>query len=219
MAYFFLALFAVAAVTHLIGNWVEKKIICVITKPLLVSLLFAYYLTARFPDPGVLLLCALAAAWLGDVLLMPAGLGWFVAGGISFAGAHVLFIIAFAQHAAAAPVVPVILLSLVYIALTGLVLFLIRNEAPKPLMLPMGLYLICNGVMNIFAFSCLLSAPGIGTALIFAGAVSFFASDCVLVRLRYRKGKSWRVPENFVIMITYILAMFLITQGALLAGY
>ncbi|MBR6409775.1 MAG: lysoplasmalogenase [Clostridia bacterium] len=218
LKYLILALFACAATVQLVGNWIRKRILCGITKPMLVSLLLLYYLAGVAPGPDAIFVCALAASWLGDVLLMFKGIGWFIAGGISFASAHVLLVITFARHATAVPAAVVVLLGLIYLAATGLVVFLIRNEAPKPLILPMGLYLLCNGVMNLFVLIWLLSAPGPGTALTYAGAVLFFVSDCVLIRVRFRRGDPWRIDQNFIIMTTYTLGMYLITQGVLLTG-
>lgn len=220
LTYFILAFFACAAVANLVGNWIENHRLCGITKPMLVSLLLLYYLSGGAPGTSVLLICALAASWLGDVLLMLKGTAWFVAGGISFGCAHILLVIAFAQSAdlTAVPVWSVILLSAVYVAATGFVVFRVRGSAPGILLSPIGLYLLCNGTMNLFVFIRMLSAPGAGTVLTCVGAVLFFVSDCVLLLVRFRKVGIGRINPNFIIMLTYISGIYLIVQGVLLSG-
>lgn len=220
LTYIILALFACAAVANLVGNWIENRILCTVSKPMLVSLLLLAYLSGGAPGPKVFLICALAASWLGDVLLMLKGTGWFVAGGTSFGCAHILLVIAFSQYAGgvSGPIAAVICLAAVYGAVTGFLIYKIRNEAPRPLLLPMALYLLCNGTMNLFVFLWMLSAPGVGTVLTYVGAVLFFVSDCILIRLRFHKCEENRIKPNFLIMLTYILGMYLITQGVLLAG-
>ena len=51
----------------------------------------------------------------------------------------------------------------------------------------------------------------------YAGAVSFFVSDSILFYVRFRKGRPFKT--HFGVMLTYLLAEFLIVAGfVLLAG-
>ena len=78
----------------------------------------------------------------------------------------------------------------------------------------MTFYLICNGAMNVFAFILLWSNPCLATVLAYIGAISFFASDSLLFFNDFYPKPLWR--KHFPIMLTYIIAEFLITQGMLL---
>ena len=70
--------------------------------------------------------------------------------------------------------------------------------------------------MNVFAFMLLVSRPCAATALTYIGAVSFFASDSLLFLTKFYKKPMWR--GHFPVMLTYIIAEFLITQGILMLG-
>ncbi len=212
----FLALFCISAGIHLFhcGKGSPKS---ARTKPLLISSLALFYLFAAEPVSFVLF-AALLASWAGDVLLMPSGNKWFVAGGVSFLISHVLFVFVYTPHVLWDRViwqiaVPVFVL---YIAASAGVLRAIRGSAPKPMRVPLFLYLTANSVMNLFALLMLLSAPSAGAALAFAGAVCFFISDCVLFESRY-PGKKGRPPKSgLIIMLTYIAGEALIAFGLLL---
>ncbi|MCI7334326.1 MAG: lysoplasmalogenase family protein, partial [Oscillospiraceae bacterium] len=66
------------------------------------------------------------------------------------------------------------------------------------------------------AFMLLVSRPCAATALTYIGAVSCFASDSLLFLRKFYKKPIWR--GYFSVMITYIIAEFLITQGILMLG-
>ncbi len=213
LAYCILAAFCVCAAIHLVRCW-QGSPKSARTKPLLVSLLVLFYAFAG-PSPSTWLLAALAASWLGDVLLMPKGNRWFIAGGISFLASHVLFIFVYLPHInrAAVPVWAVAAAAAAYIAVSAAVMRAIWSDTPGGMRVPMFLYLAANSTMNVFALMMLLSAPGADAALAMAGAVMFFASDCVLFLSRYWTKKD-RIPKRgFIIMLTYIAGEALITLG------
>ncbi len=211
----FAAVFLVSAVIHLIGCFCGRPKTSY-TKPLLVSSLALFCL---FYPPKLLpvLLAALAASWLGDVLLMPKGNRWFVAGGISFLISHVLFIFVYLplirwQNAHPAPIAAA---AAAYLCVSAAVIASIRKDAPKPMLAPLFLYLAANSTMNVFAFSMLVGSPSPGAAAAFAGALCFFVSDCVLFLSRYHAKKD-RIPKRgFLIMLTYILGEALIAVGVM----
>ena len=217
-AYLFLAVFIVSATVHLIGCW-RGKPKTAYTKPLLVSSVALTYAFAA-ERPSWVLILALFLSWLGDVLLMPKGNKWFVAGGVSFLLSHVTFIFVYLPHIVWGSVrwwavVPV---AAAYLAVSALVMRAIWADTPGAMRVPMFLYLAANSTMNVFAFMLLLSRPCAGAALAFAGAMLFFASDCILFLSRYYK-KADRIPKRgFLIMLTYIAGEALITLGVALLG-
>lgn len=219
MRFVFLALFAAASVVHLISSWRDEPNYRKITKPMLLIFLALYYVFSA-DKINVVLVCALAASWLGDVLLMPKGNAWFVAGGISFLASHILFIAVYYPRVVFSAVnIPLtVAVGAVYLAIGLAVILAVRKTTPKPMLAPLYLYLIANGTMNIFALMMLQSVPGLASALAYCGAVSFFASDCTLFLVRYHKNKDLIFKKHFTVMLTYILGEFLITQGILMLG-
>ena len=216
IAYALLALFFASAVIHLICCW-RGKPKSAYTKPLLVSTLALFCVFVGTPRPW-LLIAALFMSWLGDVLLMPKGNKWFVSGGVSFLISHILFIFVYLSHIhwAGAPWWAAILAAAVYFAVSALVILSIRKQVePKAMRIPLFLYLAANSMMNVFALMLLLSAPGLGTAFAYIGAVSFFASDCILFLARYRGEKAPIPKSGFLIMLTYIAGEALIALGML----
>ena len=219
MRYVFLALFAAVSLVHLYHSWLDVTKKRRMTKWALLLLLLGYYLTSTSTF-APLLIAALLCSWLGDVLLMPSGNAWFVSGGISFLAAHVLFVLLYLGQVDFAAVnwliaVPV---ALVYIAAVTVILALLKKETPKPMFVPMFLYLLMNGAMNFFALMQLLTNPCAGAAVAYLGAILFFVSDSTLYLNKYYKKKQIIPKKHFTIMITYLLGEFLIVQGMLMLG-
>lgn len=219
MRYVFLALFAAVSLVHLYHSWLDVTKKRRMTKWALLLLLLGYYLTSTGTF-SPLLIAALLCSWLGDVLLMPSGNGWFVSGGISFLAAHVLFVLLYLGQVDFAAVnwliaVPV---ALVYIAAVTVILALLKKETPKPMFVPMFLYLLMNGAMNVFALMQLLTNPCAGAAVAYLGAILFFVSDSTLYLNKYYKKKQIVPKKHFTIMLTYLLGEFLIVQGMLMLG-
>ena len=217
MQILFLVLFAAVSVVHLAASFVSNKKLRAATKGFILLFLLLYYLFAAETKNGVLI-AAVATSWLGDVLLIPPGNGWFAAGGISFMLSHFCFIAVYimAVNFADVNILLTVLAFLVYCALIFLVFRALRETTPKKLYGGMIFYLFCNAAMNVFAFMLLVSRPCAATALTYIGAVSFFASDSLLFLRKFYKKPIWR--GYFSVMITYIIAEFLITQGILMLG-
>ncbi|MBO5184411.1 MAG: hypothetical protein J6D79_01590 [Clostridia bacterium] len=213
----FLLLFAAVSAVHLAASFVSNKKLRAATKGFILLFLLLYYLFAAEKRNSVLI-AAVATSWLGDVLLIPPGNGWFAAGGISFMLSHFCFIAVYimAVNFADVNVLLTVLAFLVYCVLIFLVFRALRETTPKKLYGGMIFYLFCNAAMNVFAFMLLVSRPCAATALTYIGAVSFFASDSLLFLTKFYKKPMWR--GHFPVMLTYIIAEFLITQGILMLG-
>lgn len=217
MKILFLILFIAVSVVHLAASFVSNKKLRAVTKGFILLFLLLYYLFAAETKNGVLI-AAIATSWLGDVLLIPPGNGWFAAGGISFMISHFCFIAVYVLKVSFSLVNPVftVFAGLVYVLLIALVFKALKPTTPKKLYGGMIFYLSCNAAMNLFAFMLLLSNPCLATALTYVGAVFFFASDSLLFLTKFYKKPMWR--DHFPVMITYIIAEFLITQGIMMLG-
>ena len=212
-----LVLYLIAGALNLIGTQKGRERFFAFSKPCLMPLLCLYCVARGMPEPDLMLVAALCACWIGDVLLMIKGDVWFAAGGISFFAGHVLFILAFARETTLAglPLYALIPAAALYAGATGYVMFRAYKEIPLIMRLPMLLYLLCNGAPNLFALARIFLFPGTRSALSFAGAVLFFLSDCALYLLRYDagSGRKYFIRSPFFVMLTYITGVFLIVVG------
>lgn len=216
MNYLFLAVFIIVSAVHLYGSYKDDRRIRNISKGFILPALVGYY-ALSVPEPSWLVIAALLTSWLGDVLLIPKGVGWFTAGGISFMASHFLFIMIYLPQVSFA-LVPwwlVAIIAAVYLTVVVLVFRALKPYLPKPLFWPMLLYLMINGGMNMFALMQLLCMPCAATAVTFIGAVMFFISDSTLFFVRFhKKDVVWK--RHFIVMLTYIAAELLITQGIIM---
>lgn len=216
MKILFFAVFLIVSAVHLAQSWREDPQRAR-TKPFLLLFLIAYYCFAATSFQYVLI-AALVASWLGDILLIPKGTKWFIAGGISFLISHILFIFVYVPAIRWETVNwwIVIPAAAVYAAVSVSVTLSIRKEIHKPMLAAMILYLLANSAMNLFALLQLMSCKNAGASLAYLGAVFFFASDCTLYLVRYHKKKDLIFKKHFTVMLTYLAGECLITLGMLL---
>ncbi len=215
ITYIILALFFAAAVLNLIGARKHNAVMSNASKPALLSLLCLYCLSVGFPEPDLLLIGALFACFVGDVLLILEKDLWFTLGGVSFFIGHVLLtlIFIFRTDLSSPPLLLMIPAAAVYAAASSAVMVRTKKRTPKAMFVPMLLYLLCNSATNVFALTRLTVSPGVGSALSYAGAVLFFLSDCALFLMRYGDEKKRFYKTDFFVMLTYICGVSLITLG------
>lgn len=215
MNYVFLAAFAAFSAVHLYASRRCDKPLRAATKVFLLPMLLGWYITTA-QEPQEIVIAAVAAGWLGDVLLMFGTVG-FAVGGASFFLSHLCFAAAYCAHVdfALVPVWVIVLAALVYAAAVALVFRgLAGHVSPRSLYGGMVGYLVVNGAMNCFALFQLVTVPCLATAVMYAGALCFFVSDSILFYVRFRRGSPFKT--HFGVMLTYLLAEFLIVSGFLL---
>lgn len=208
----FPAVFVIASAIHLYGSYISNRKLRAWSKGFILPALLGWYCCSASPVRWVVV-AALLASWLGDVLLIPRGVKWFTAGGISFMLSHIFFIFAYYPHVTfqTIPVWTLVIAAAVYFIAVWFIFRALRQHLPKALFFPMFFYLLVNGAMNCFAFYQLLSNACAASAVTFAGAMLFFASDSILFFVRFKKDSIWR--SHFLVMLTYIFAEFLIVWG------
>lgn len=215
MKYVFLAIFIVSAVIHLYASKKDNKPLRAKTKPFLLLALLGWYCLS-VPNPLPIVIAAIIASWLGDVLLIPKGVKWFAIGGVSFFISHLCFIFAYNAYIdfSVIPAWAIVLAAAAYLTASILVFRGLKPHLPKQLFYPMFGYLLCNGAMNCFALYQLLTAVNAATVVTFIGALLFFVSDSTLFYVRFKKDSIFKT--HFVVMLTYIIAEFLIVEGFIL---
>ena len=217
MNYIFLAAFLAVSALHLYSSWKDDAAGRAKTKPFLLILLLLYYVFSASQSSLVLVL-ALLTSWMGDVLLIPHGNKWFVMGGISFMFSHFFFIAVYTVKItfSGVPWGAVLLLAAVYYGVSARIIFMLRKAVPKPMKIPMYVYLLANSTMNVFAFLQMITTRQPGAIVAYTGAVLFFISDCSLFLVRYYNKKNLIFKGHFTVMLTYLIGELLITQGILM---
>lgn len=213
----FLVLFFCFGAVHLVASFFDKKSVRYATKAFILLFLLLYYLFSAKEKSG-LMIAALVGSLIGDIFLMPPGLVFFAVGGAGFLVSQVCFILRYAQLADFSAVnYPLVAVCFaVYFVAAFLVFKKLKNGPDAKTLFGMIAYLAFNGAMNLFAFMLLLSRPSFGSALVFFGAVSFYVSDILLFFNDFYKRLLRR--KYFLVMLTYIIAEFCITQGVLMIG-
>ncbi len=152
---------------------------------------------------------------IGDILLIPKGVKWFTAGGISFMISHAFFIAGYWKDIVFSriPMPLMILLAIFFAVIVSYVFSRLKPYLPKALFYPMFLYLLINGAMNCFAIFRCVSIATAATITTAVGAALFFISDTSLFFVRFKKNS--RLKTHFIVMLTYSIGEFLIVLGLL----
>lgn len=215
MNFIYLGIFIVFSCVHLFASYKQDKNLRAISKPVLLLSLLGFYIET-VSNPSWFVILALLFSWLGDVLLIPQGVKWFTAGGISFSVSHVFFVLAYVNVTDfnEVPLISIIIFAIIFVGLVVYILFKLKPHLPKALFYPMIAYLLANGAMNCFAIYRLISCFSLGSIITVLGAFLFFVSDSTLFFVRFKKDS--KIKTHFPVMITYLLGELLIIVGLVL---
>ncbi len=185
-------------------------------KPFLLPfLILATYKSADF-SAKKWLLYGLVFSWVGDIILMFADNGelYFIFGLVSFLIAHILFIVLFSKQKSETNKTNKLFFGLgiafVLLYLVSMLSFLYPTLGD--LKIPVTIYAITISMMLIMAIKGSFSWKMPMNMIILNGACAFVTSDSLLAINKFY------VPlpnATFLIMITYIVAQYLITSGVL----
>ncbi|WP_294964055.1 lysoplasmalogenase [uncultured Flavobacterium sp.] len=185
-------------------------------KPILIPIIgFGAYFYRKFPTQNILL-AALALSWLGDVVLLFTELGeiYFILGLVFFLTAHIVYCILFNKQKRIRKKQnkPLFIFGSILIAfyLIGMVYVLMPYLGN--LEIPVAVYASVISIMLLFAFNGFLVWEKPGNLLVFLGAAFFIISDSILAVNKFYAP----IPKSsFFIMLTYLLAQYLIVVGIL----
>ena len=184
-------------------------------KPILIPLLgFGVYFHKDFASKSILL-TALLFSWIGDVILLFADIAeiYFILGLVSFLISHIIYCILFNKQTKTTKSSKTFLLigGVVILAyLTGMLSALL--PALGDLKIPVIVYASVISLMLFFALNGLLTWKKPGNQYVFIGAIVFVLSDSILaVNKFYNPIKK----SSFIIMLTYLVAQYLIVTGIL----
>lgn len=213
----FLVLFFAVSAVHLAASFFDRQKIRYATKAFILLFLLLYYLFSAERKSGIMI-AALVTSLVGDIFLMPSGIVFFAVGGASFLASQVLFILEYSKRIdfSAVNVPAVLAVAVLYVAAAIFDFKKLKVGMDKKTLVGAAFYLALNGVMNLFALMLLFSVPSFGSALVLFGAAAFFISDVLLFFNDFYVKELKR--KYFLVMLTYIIAEFCITQGILMLG-
>ncbi len=194
----------------------EKEEIAWFLKPLLLPfLILAVYISERFSTKNILL-TALTLSWIGDIILMFADKGelYFIAGLIAFLLSHISYIILFSKQLRIYIKKSKIIywIGVTAIALYLIVMMLILLPSLGDLKAPVFVYALTISIMLLFALKGFLNWQKPASIYILIGAIIFVASDSILA---FDKFYAPLKCSSFLIMVTYLIAQYLIVTGIL----
>ncbi len=207
-----LILFLFVVTTYLVALWFRHHYLLLIFKPLIVTTLLFYFLNAtakRTAKLKSLMIFALIFCLFGDILLMftRGNSLFFVLGLSAFLLGHIFYILVF-KRIVRDNSIPFHLLKTFFVTAYAAFLLYLLIPSAGTLWLPVVLYGLVIGTMMVFAFH--LTKLGETGWLIAVGAFLFVISDSFLALNKFYTF----IPQNdWIVMITYIAAQFLIVKG------
>ncbi|WP_457611493.1 lysoplasmalogenase [Lutibacter sp.] len=200
--------FVGVSVLDIIGIIFRIPILIQVFKPLILLLLLVLY-AVSVSKLNKLYVLALIFSFFGDVFLMFSGESYFIIGLISFLIAHLLFIKIVINQIQKQSISKVIISTIPFLVLfLGLILFL--KDFLNNLLIPVIIYglTICTfGTVSLINY---LSTKSRKSLLMLIGSIIFITSDSVLaINKFYNSSHLFEV----IIMITYILAQYLIFRS------
>lgn len=185
-------------------------------KPILIPILiFGVYFYKNFPTKNILL-TALIFSWIGDVILLFSDISeiYFILGLVSFLISHIVYCILFNRQTkrnlkknSIAIGIGTILIACYLIGMLSVLL-----PSLGDLKIPVIVYASVISIMLLFAYNGLLNWNEPGNKLVFSGAVVFVISDSILAINKFYNPIE---KSSFFIMLTYLVAQYLIVIGIL----
>ena len=201
-------LFFIAAIADIWGIITVNEMLKTIAKPMLLTMLVLVYL-ASVRKPIFWYVLGMLFSYLGDVLLMFQGENFFMFGLASFLFAHVIYIKVTARFLPKDLTVKMISSAFPFVVFLAVLMYLIYPNLGD-LLIPVFVYAITIATFGSVAFLNYRSEKSTENLWLFIGALIFILSDSLLALNKfYEPNEIYGVS----IMITYILAQFLICKA------
>ncbi|WP_369765172.1 lysoplasmalogenase [Flavobacterium sp. WC2429] len=204
------------SIVYLLLLLVDQESIAWFMKPLLLPfLILGVYFSGAFSSKKYLL-AALTFSWFGDIILLFADRDelFFIVGLIAFLISHIIYILLFNKQLRYKNRKNK---AVFWIGVTTIIMYLIIMISillPNlgDLTIPVFVYALVISTMLLFAFKGFLNWEEPGNWYILIGAIAFVTSDSILA---FNKFYTPIVMSSFFIMITYLIAQYLIVVGIL----
>jgi uncharacterized membrane protein YhhN len=212
----FLNSYIVLSIFYLLIVFFGQEQIAWFIKPILIPFLFLEVLFyPSFPSKKTLL-TALSFSWIGDVILLFSDRdeAYFISGLLAFLISHVVYIIIFSKHLKERNRKNK---AVFWIGVTAIILYLLTMLAvllPSlgDFKVPVFVYALVISTMLLFAFKGFFVWEEPAKWYILLGAIIFVSSDSILA---FDKFYTPIMQSSFLIMVTYLIAQYLIIKGIL----
>lgn len=207
-----LFVFVLASILDIAGIIFSMPMFIYIFKPLIIfSLLFLYVFS--LPKRIKWYVIALEFSFFGDVLLVFPGELFFMAGLVSFLLAHFLFIKIVISRIKEVNLLKALFSAIPFLAVFSLLIFTLKDSLHGMLwpVIIYGLTIATFGAVSLLDF---LNSKSKKSFLMLSGAIVFMISDSLLAINKFYNPV--HILEVFV-MITYVLAQYLIFSSMILA--
>lgn len=207
-------IFGLTVIAYFLGMVLQEDTIQLIFKPLLISSLGFYFVMTTRQATSILkkwILAALLFSVLGDTLLMFANSNelFFILGLCAFLVAHLFYIYTFHQirtrHQISGKWYVAIIVAIYYFLIIN---FLLPHLGG--LKYPVIVYGLVISFMLLVAMHLYDLKDNLTARYLLTGAILFVASDSVLAINKFHHPYPW---GGWAIMITYVLAQWLLVKG------
>jgi uncharacterized membrane protein YhhN len=212
----FLKIYLAFSAIYLIILFLGYESLDLFIKPVLIPLLgFGVYFHKKFPHRKTLL-TALLFSWIGDVILLFTDIAeiYFILGLVAFLISHIFLCVLFNKQIKSGIKKNMIVFGigslLIAVYLIGMVSFLF--PALGDLKVPVIIYASVISIMLLFAFNGFLIWEKPANQFVFIGALIFVLSDSILAINKFYTPIE---KSSFFIMLTYLVAQYLIVIGIL----
>lgn len=185
-------------------------------KPALIPLLIVgVYFSKKFPTQNILL-TALVFSWIGDVILLFADIAeiYFILGLVSFLISHIIYCVLFNRQIKEKTKKDTIIFIFGSLIIACYLIGMLSVLLPAlgDLKIPVIVYASVISVMLLFAYNGLLIWKKPANQYVFFGALFFVVSDSILAINKFHMPIQ---KSSFIIMLTYLVAQYLIVKGIL----
>ena len=205
-----LSIFALVVTAELFSQIFGWSTIHMIVKPILMPALAAYFFFSveKKDKLAFLVIIALLLSWLGDVMLLFQDINpiYFMLGLVSFLLAHVTYILIFSKSSEGFKPKMFTYATGFLLVMYGGLLLLLMWTGLGDLMIPVIIYTSVIMIMGAMA----LFRKASGASVVLIGAMLFIASDSLLALNKFYQPFA---SAGFWVILTYILAQFLIVTG------
>lgn len=211
----FLGFFALVSIAELWALSRDWQTVHEVAKPLIMLSLIGYYLSCA-PKRNQMFVRAMFFCWTGDVLLMfeTEDETFFMLGLLAFLVGHALYILSFRKlrwDKAIIELLPTQKIRLIFpILLAGAGLMVVLFPTLGTLTIPVLTYSVVLMAMAINAVFRYGKTTTDSFWIVFAGAALFMVSDSLLALNKFYTPLDYSGP---LIMLSYILAQYLIVEG------
>ncbi|MDG1041182.1 MAG: lysoplasmalogenase [Polaribacter sp.] len=201
-------LFFIAAIADVYGIIFANETVKVIAKPMLLTLLVVVYLVA-VKEPLFWYVLGMFLCFIGDVLLMFNGANFFMFGLAAFLLGHVVYIKVTSMFLPSNITMKMISSAFPFVVFFAVLMYVLYPNLEE-LQIPVFVYGITISTFGAIALLNYRSEKSTENLWLLIGALLFILSDSILALNKfYKPNEIYAVA----IMVTYILAQFLICKA------